>query len=80
MWIMTDPRFWPWLWEIENEIRSVVPLVYYHVWDNHPAPKFNKVFYESNDLIATISKLTDDIVKEVSPAPIVTGKQEAQLI
>ncbi len=67
MWIMTDPRFWPWLWEIENEVRSVVPLVYYHVWDNHPAPKFNKVFYESNDLIATISKLTDDIVEEVAP-------------
>ena len=31
MWIMTDPRFWPWLWDIENEVRSVVPLVYYHV-------------------------------------------------
>lgn len=67
VWIMTDPRFWPWLWEIENEVRSVAPLVYYHVWDNWPAPKYNKRFYDSNDFIATISKLTDDIVKEVSP-------------
>jgi hypothetical protein len=67
MWIMTDPRFWPWLWEIENEVRSVVPLVYYHVWDNFPAPKFNRDFYMSNDLIATISKLTDEIVAEVAP-------------
>ncbi len=67
MWIMTDPRFWAWLWEIENEIRSVVPLVYYHVWDNFPAPKFNKKFYRSNDLVATISKLTDDIVRIVAP-------------
>ena len=67
MWIMTDPRFWPWLWEIENEIRSVVPLVYYHVWDNHPPPRFNKKFYMSNDLVATISKLTDDIVRLVAP-------------
>ena len=67
MWIMTDPRFWAWLWEIENEIRSVVPLVYYHVWDNFPPPKFNEPFYRSNDLVATISKLTDDIVKAVTP-------------
>jgi glycosyltransferase involved in cell wall biosynthesis len=67
VWIMTDPRFWAWLWEIENEIRAVCPLIYYHVWDNFPAPKFNEAFYKSNDLIATISKLTDQIVKEVSP-------------
>ena len=37
IWFMTDPRFWPWLWDIENEIRPMVPLVYYHVWDNFPA-------------------------------------------
>lgn len=67
VWIMTDPRFWGWLWEIENEVRSVAPLVYYHVWDNHPAPMFNKRFYMSNDLVATISKLTDDIVAAVAP-------------
>jgi len=68
MWIMTDPRFWPWLWEIENEVRSVVPLVYYHVWDNYPPPMFNRPFYESNDFIATISKVTDDIVSKVAPS------------
>ena len=67
VWIMTDPRFWGWLWEIENEIRSVAPLVYYHVWDNYPPPRFNKPFYESNDLVATISKVTDDIVSKVAP-------------
>jgi len=67
LWFMTDPRFFPWLWEIENEIRALVPMVYYHVWDNHPAPMFNRKFYLSNDVIATISKVTDDIVKEVSP-------------
>jgi len=67
VWFMTDPRFFGWLWEIENEIRSLVPMVYYHVWDNHPYPKFNKIFYESTDVIATISKVTDDIVKTVAP-------------
>ena len=36
MWIMTDPRFWGWLWEIENEVRAFMPIVYYHVCDNYP--------------------------------------------
>ena len=67
VWIMTDPRFWGWLWAIENEVRSNVPLIYYHVWDNYPYPDFNRAFYESNDLVATISKVTDDIVRTVSP-------------
>jgi glycosyltransferase involved in cell wall biosynthesis len=67
LWFMTDPRFYTWLWEIENEIRSLVPMVYYHVWDNFPYPVFNKVWYDSNDAIATISKLTSNIVKTVSP-------------
>ena len=67
VWIMTDPRFWGWLWEMEEEIRSHCPLVYYHVWDNYPYPKFNKGNYLSNDAIATISKVTDDIVATVTP-------------
>ena len=67
LWFMTDPRFWGWLWEMENEIRPLMPMVYYHVWDNYPAPYFNRNFYLSNDHIATISKVTDDIVKTVAP-------------
>ena len=67
MWFMTDPRFWGWLWEMENEIRPLMPMVYYHVWDNYPYPTYNKKYYESNDFIATISKVTDDIVKTVAP-------------
>ena len=67
LWFMTDPRFWGWLWEIENEIRPMCPMVYYHVWDNFPAPYFNRDFYLSNDHIATISKVTHEIVKEVAP-------------
>ena len=67
LWFMTDPRFFPWLWEIEDEIRSLIPMVYYHVWDNYPYPQFNNVWYESTDAIATISKVTSDIVQNVSP-------------
>ena len=60
LWMMTDPRFYEWLWSIENEIRPLCSIVYYHVWDNFPAPHFNKKFYESNDHIVSISKLTDE--------------------
>jgi len=67
IWIMTDPRFWGWLWSMENEIRPLAPIVYYHVWDNYPYPMFNRSSYLSNDHIATISKVTDDIVRNVSP-------------
>jgi len=67
LWFMTDPRFWGWLWQMENEIRPLVPMVYYHVWDNYPFPMFNKKFYDSNDKVVTISKVTDDIVRNVSP-------------
>jgi len=67
LWFMTDPRFFSWLWMIEQEVRPLVPMVYYHVWDNKPYPMFNKRFYESNDKIVTISKVTDDIVRNVAP-------------
>ena len=67
LWMMTDPRFYEWLWDIENEIRPLCPIVYYHVWDNYPAPHFNGKYYSSNDHIVCISKLTYDIVKEVAP-------------
>ena len=66
IWFMTDPRFYGWLWLMAQEVRPLVPMVYYHVWDNFPAPKFNKKFYDSNDKIFTISKLTDEIVRAVT--------------
>ena len=67
IWFMTDPRFYAWLWDMENEIRPLVPMVYYHVWDNFPAPMFNRKYYLSNDRICAISKVTRDIVAEVAP-------------
>lgn len=64
LWFMTDPRFWEWLWLMENEIRPLMPMIYYHVWDNFPSPKYNKKFYDSNDFIACISKVTHQIVTQ----------------
>jgi len=67
LWFMTDPRFYGWLWEIENEVRPNIPMVYYHVWDNFPPPHYNGKFYRSTDEIACISKVTHEIVKKVAP-------------
>jgi len=64
---MTDPRFYGWLWQVENEVRPLVPMVYYHVWDNFPLPHYNKKWYDSTDVIASISKVTYDIVSGVAP-------------
>ena len=67
LWFMTDPRFYEWLWEIENEIRANIPMVYYHVWDNFPSPVFNGRFYRSTDEVVCISKVTHQILQDVSP-------------
>jgi glycosyltransferase involved in cell wall biosynthesis len=67
LYFMTDPRFYEWLWTIDDSIRQKVPMIYYHVWDNYPYPKYNQRYYESNDVIASISKVTSDIVKTVAP-------------
>ena len=67
LWFMTDPRFYTWLWQIENEVRTHIPMVYYHVWDNYPCPTFNKPWYSSNDHVACISRLTHDILQKVAP-------------
>jgi len=67
LWFMTDPRFWGWLWAIDNEIRKNVNMVYYTIWDHYPPPYYNKPFYDSNDCLVTISRLTDDVISKVSP-------------
>jgi len=67
LWFMTDPRFWGWLWQMEDEIRPLLPMVYYHVWDNFPAPHYNSPWYKSTDVIACISKVTEQIVNDVVP-------------
>ena len=62
----TDPHYWQWLYDNEHEIRQRVPILYYHVWDDLPDPKYNRDSYESCDWIGCISKQTYGIVKRVS--------------
>ncbi len=65
--LFTDPRFFIWLWEMEDEIHQVCPIAYWHVWDNHPVPTYNSVLYESTDLINCHSYLTYKFVNDMYP-------------
>jgi len=65
--IFTDPRFFIWLFEMEDEIHDVCPIAYWHVWDNYPAPEFNRALYDSTDLINCHSHMTYDIVSKMAP-------------
>lgn len=56
--IFTDPRYWVWLFQMENEIRKKIPVLYYNIWDDFPAPLYNKAYYESCDALMAISKQT----------------------
>lgn len=67
LFLFTDPRFYYWLFEMEDEIRQVCPIVYWHVWDNTPYPEFNSPFYEATDLINCHSHHTYSQLKEHFP-------------
>lgn len=57
----TDPRYWTWLYHMSAELRQEVPIFYYHIWDDLPAPHYNKPYYQSCDLLMGISKQSVNI-------------------
>ena len=59
--LITDPRYFIWLFQIENEIRKKMPIVYLNIWDDYPAPMYNRSYYESCDALLAISKQTKNI-------------------
>jgi glycosyltransferase involved in cell wall biosynthesis len=61
----TDPRYWIWLFQMENEIRKKIPMIYLNIWDDLPAPLYNKPYYESCDALMAISKQTLNINRMV---------------
>ena len=65
--LFTDPRFFIWVWEMADEIKQICPIAYWHLWDNYPWPDFNKVLYESTDLINCINWPTYQMVNERFP-------------
>ena len=65
--IFTDPRFFTWLFEMEDEIHQVCPILWWHVWDNRPTPRFNNWMYEATDSINCHSYLTYEMCSEDFP-------------
>lgn len=59
--LITDPRYFIWLFQIENEIRKKMPIIYLNIWDDYPAPMYNRSYYESCDALLAISKQTKNI-------------------
>ena len=46
LFFFTGPRYYDWIFAIENEIRKQIPMIYINIWDDLPAPLFNRAFYE----------------------------------
>tara|TARA_R110000796_G_scaffold181545_4_gene298156 strand:+ start:643 stop:2076 length:1434 start_codon:yes stop_codon:yes gene_type:complete len=59
--LITDPRYFEWVFRIEAEIRSEIPIAYLNIWDDLPAPMYNADFYNSCDALFGISKQTKNI-------------------
>jgi len=57
-----DPRFFDYLFKMDNEIRRKCPLVFYHLWDDLPFPDYNMSAYNSCDHIICGSKFTHDLL------------------
>lgn len=67
--LFTDPRFFTWVWEMEDEVRAQCPIIYWHVWDNDPIPTFNKAMYESNDHLIALSLKTYGVFQGLGIGP-----------
>ena len=63
--LITDPRYFIWLFNMEHEIRRNIPITYLNIWDDYPAPMYNQPYYEACDLLMGISKQTVNINKIV---------------
>jgi len=46
---------------MKREIRSKIPIFWLNIWDDYPAPMYNKNYYNSVDLLMAISKQTKNI-------------------
>ena len=63
--LITDPRYFGYIFNAEQEIRKNIPITYLNIWDDYPAPMYNRAFYEACDLLMGISKQTVNINKIV---------------
>lgn len=73
--LFTDPRFFFHIFSHEDEIHQICPIVYNHLWDQCEfAPLYNKVIYDSVDLLNCINRPTYDFLKSLYPEDKFPGK------
>ena len=65
LFLITDPRYFTHIFNMEQEIRRKIPITYLNIWDDYPAPMYNRPYYEACDLLMGISKQTVNINKLV---------------
>ena len=70
LFLFTDPRFFIWLFEMEDEIHQICPIVWWHVWDNGPYPEFNDAIYQATDLLNCHSHMTYNLIKDRHPGKV----------
>ncbi|MDB4337455.1 glycosyltransferase family 4 protein [bacterium] len=70
LFLFTDPRFFIWLFEMEDEVHQVCPIVWWHVWDNGPYPEFNDSIYKATDLLNCHSHMTYELIKDRHPGKV----------
>tara|TARA_R110002096_G_scaffold145048_3_gene302437 strand:- start:3 stop:1091 length:1089 start_codon:yes stop_codon:yes gene_type:complete len=46
---------------MEREVRAKMPIFWLNIWDDYPAPLYNKPYYNSVDVLMAISKQTKNI-------------------
>ena len=63
--LITDPRYFQHVFNMEDTIRQMCPIAYLNIWDDYPAPRYNQPYYEACDLLMGISKQTVNINKLV---------------
>ena len=56
--LITDPRYFEYIFAMESEIRKNIPITYLNIWDDFPIPLYNKPYYEACDALLAISKQT----------------------
>ena len=72
--LITDPRYFEFIFQMESELRKKLPITYLNIWDDYPTPLYNKAYYEACDLLMGISKQTVNINK------LVLGDKKAEKV
>ena len=61
--MFSDPRFFHYIFNMDNEVRHYSKLILYHTWDNAPFPKYNVPWYNACDYVTTISKFSHELLE-----------------